>query len=212
MKQYDKVKLAKSTERVQGLQKEINVMSRLSHPGIMKFHDAIDSGNKICLVVEYINGSNLYQYIRKMPGSRIVSENEVKIIFKEIVEAVAYLHEQKVVHRDLKLENVLLDRTTEHIKIIDFGFSTKVKSIDETKLPFSCGTPIYMCPDMASKKDHIGAKSDCWALGVMLFILLTGKLPFFASFEEDLYRKIQSGKYKWPDFLTDKNKKDIEHS
>jgi serine/threonine protein kinase len=75
-----------------------------------------------------------------------------------------------------------------------------------------CGTPTFMCPEMALKKDHIGGPADVWALGVILYILLTGKMPFHAAFEEDLFRKISTCKYKWPDFLTDKNNKTIELS
>jgi serine/threonine protein kinase len=63
---------------------------------------------------------------------------------------------------------------------------------------------MYMCPEMALKKEHLGAPADIWALGVTLYILLTGKLPFSAAFEEDLFRKISSGKFKWPDYLVDK--------
>lgn len=177
----------------------------------MKFYDSIDSGLKVSLIVEYINGSNLYQYIRKLPGSRL-EEKDAKVIFKQIVEAVNYLHDNHVVHRDLKLENILLDRESDQIKIIDFGFSTKVKAVYTTRLPANCGTPIYMCPDMASKKDHIAGASDIWALGVILFILLTGKLPFFGAFEEDLYRKIISGKYTWPPFMQAKDGTNVELS
>lgn len=149
IKQYDKSKLASEQSRVTALQKEINILSQLDHIGIMKFHDAIDSGNKVSLVVEYINGNNLFQYIRKLPGSRIADENKVKRMFTKIVEAVEYMHSKNVVHRDLKLENILVDRQTHETKLIDFGFSTKVKSIKDHKLPYVCGTPIYMCPEMA---------------------------------------------------------------
>lgn len=76
----------------------------------MKFYDAIDSGTKVTIIVEYINGNNLFQYIRKLPGQRISDENDVKKIFIKIVEAIEYMHENNVVHRDLKLENILIDR------------------------------------------------------------------------------------------------------
>merc|ERR1712146_492397 len=149
IKQYERTKLEKDQERVVSLKKEMNILSRLDHVGIMRFIDSIDSGTRVNLVVDYINGSNLYQYIRKMPESRIKSENEVKIIFRQILESVEYMHSQNVVHRDLKLENILIDRETKQTKLIDFGFATIVRDINLSKLPYSCGTPIYMCPEMA---------------------------------------------------------------
>ena len=112
------------------------------------------------------------------------------------------MHDQKVIHRDLKLENILIDRKTHQTKLIDFGFATQVRSISETKLPYSCGTPIYMSPELAKKQDHFGGAADVWALGVILFILLTGKMPFHGAYEDDLFRKIQQVKYKWPTILT----------
>lgn len=112
IKQYERTKLEKDPERVISLRKEMTILSKLDHEGIMKFVDSIDSGPRINLVVEYINGNNLYQYIRKLPESRIKEEEEVKVIFKKILESVQYMHEQNVVHRDLKLENILLDRET----------------------------------------------------------------------------------------------------
>ena len=92
--------------------KEMNILAKLDHIGIMKFVDSIDTGHRVNLVLEYVNGNNLYQYIRKMPESRIRDENEVKVIFRQIIEAVKYMHDQRVIHRDLKLENILIDRKT----------------------------------------------------------------------------------------------------
>jgi serine/threonine protein kinase len=112
LKQYDKAKLCQDQNRVDSLRAEISTLGFLDHPGIMKFHDAIDSGNKISIVVEYVNGNNLYQYIRKLKGQRIHDENEVKKMFTKIVESVEYMHSQNVIHRDLKLENILVDRET----------------------------------------------------------------------------------------------------
>lgn len=120
-------------------------------------------------------------------------------MFRQIAEAVAYLHGEKIVHRDLKLENILID-AEKHIKLIDFGFSTFVRS--DKKLAFTCGTPPYMSPELALKKDYSGPAADVWALGVILFIMLTGKLPFYGDFEDDLYRRISLGKFKFPEDCT----------
>ena len=122
------------------------------------------------------------------------------------------MHSNNVIHRDLKLENVLIDRESKQTKLIDFGFSIKVKNAQESKLPYCCGTPTFMSPELAQKKEHLGAPADIWALGVILYILLTGKLPFHGAFEDDLFRKIATGKYKWPDFLTDKKNQTVELS
>jgi serine/threonine protein kinase len=97
------------------------------------------------------------------------------------------LHENNIAHRDLKLDNILIDENN-RIKLIDFGFSVFANS--EHKLQLFCGTPHYMDPDIVKKKDYNGQAADVWALGVILFIILTGKLPFFGEFEGDLFRKI----------------------
>ena len=123
-------------------------------------------------------------------------EDLVKAIFGQIVSAVAYMHSKWVAHRDLKLENILINQNEKQIKLIDFGFATKCKKGE--KLSTHCGTPHYMDPDLAKKESYYGHAADVWALGVILFMLLTGRLPFFAEFEQDLYRKIIAGKYSYP--------------
>ena len=97
------------------------------------------------------------------------------------------MHSKDIVHRDLKLDNILVDNS-DQVKLIDFGFATKCES--KEKLSFFCGTPHYMDPDLVQKKAYYGHASDVWALGVILFIILSGKMPFFAEFEADLFRKI----------------------
>ena len=101
------------------------------------------------------------------------------------------MHSKSLVHRDLKLDNVLVD-TNDKVKIIDFGFATGC--LANEKLNFYCGTPHYMDPDLSQKRHYKGQAADIWALGVILFILLTGKMPFYGEFEADLYRKIATGK------------------
>lgn len=113
------------------------------------------------------------------------------------------MHDQGAVHRDLKLDNILID-DNKVIKLIDFGFS--VNATVETKLKLFCGTPHYMDPDIVKKKEYNGQAADVWALGVILFILITGKLPFFGEFEGDLFRKIQTAKYDIPKEISTEGK------
>jgi len=105
------------------------------------------------------------------------------------------MHSKSIVHRDLKLDNILINQMDE-VKLIDFGFA--VKCDQKEKLTTFCGTPHYMDPDLVKKHPYYGQGADVWALGVILFILLTGRLPFFAEFEADLFRKIQGAKYQYP--------------
>ena len=105
------------------------------------------------------------------------------------------MHSTSVVHRDLKLDNILINQRGE-IKLIDFGFSTKCR-VNE-RLTANCGTPHYMDPDLAKKQPYLGQAADVWALGVILFLLVTARLPFFAEFEADLFRKIINAKYQFP--------------
>jgi len=103
------------------------------------------------------------------------------------------MHEKGYAHRDLKLDNILMDPTSKNIKIIDFGFSLQATALN--KLSVYCGTPHYMDPDLVRKQPYNALAADVWAAGVILYIILVGKLPFFGEFEGDLFRKIQNGKF-----------------
>lgn len=116
-----------------------------------------------------------------------------KVIFRQLLKGIGYMHSRGKAHRDLKLDNILFDAETRVIKIIDFGFSLETKK--DQKLDVYLGTPHYMDPDIVKKVPYSAFAADIWACGVILYIIFVGKLPFFGEFEADLYRKIQSGKY-----------------
>jgi serine/threonine protein kinase len=124
--------------------------------------------------MDLADGQVLSQYY-KAQGDRRIREGEASAIFKQITEGIGYLHRLGIYHRDIKTENVLIDKQKK-IRLIDFGFS--VKSTPSTKLTLFCGTPNYMSPEIILKREYLGAPSDVWALGVLLFVITCGYFPF----------------------------------
>lgn len=122
-----------------------------------------------------LGGSISLQAYLKSKAQKKLSESEAKLIFKQLIEGMDYLHKNHIVHRDLKLENILLDKD-KNVKIIDFGFSTTTAK--NKPLNVCCGTPSYMAPELVARKSYFGHLVDVWALGVLLFVLLCGHFPF----------------------------------
>lgn len=115
-----------------------------------------------------------------------------------------YLHSKNVAHRDLKLENILVENDGK-VKLIDFGFSV----CSDKKLRIFCGTPSYMAPEIILRKDYFGPPTDIWSLGVLLYAMLCGKFPFKGISERDLYRKITKGQFVFPDELQSTEAKNL---
>lgn len=132
-----------------------------------------------------------------------ISEDKARVFFRQIVSAIAYCHDKKIVHRDLKAENLLLDSDL-HIKIIDFGLSN-IFSKDKL-LTTPCGSPTYAAPELILKNGYQGPEVDVWSMGIVLFVFVTGKLPFTGSDLLTLFKKIISCEYELPDFLSEECK------
>lgn len=186
IKTYDKKNL-QDKETQMAVHREINTLSDLWHPNIMKLHEVVDQRTHVHLIMELCQGSSIFHHIKKMPDQRL-PEDTCKHIFQQLVRSMAYMHSKGYAHRDLKLDNILMDWNSKNIKIIDFGFSLKCKQ--DEKLSVFCGTPHYMDPDIVRKQAYNGPAADVWACGVILYIIFVGKLPFFGEFEADLFRKI----------------------
>lgn len=124
---------------------------------------------------------------------KLMAEPTVAIILHQVLQAVAFMHGKNVSHRDLKPENIMYNPRTHQVKIIDFGFAC----ISKDKLRVFCGTPSYMSPEIVNKKDYSGSAADVWACGVILFVMLTGQVPFKSTMEKELYRKISKGVYSF---------------
>lgn len=147
--------------------------------------------------MEYSSPTSLDCFMKGRPFKR-VNEEEAKIIFRQIVDAMREMHSQNIAHRDMKLENILIDYQTRKVKIIDFGYSVRIEP--NQKQLISCGTPSYMAPEIV-KKSPYDLSVDVWACGVILFKLLTGVFPFRGNSEKDLNKKIVTGKLEYPSFV-----------
>lgn len=153
---------------------EIQALRNLRHPNIIRILDVADNPDSICFIMEYAAGGELRGYVEKQT---LLSEEESRSFFKQIVRAVHYIHSKKIIHRDLKLENILLD-SGNRCKIVDFGLSDYVSGKDRTVT--DAGTEAYLAPEVYNgfSGDSNPFKIDSWALGVILYAMTHGKLPF----------------------------------
>lgn len=164
----------------------------MNHPYIVKIHEAFETEENVYLVMDFVSGGSLHSYLKEKPSRRL-EEEDAKRILKQILTALQYCHRKSIAHRDIKLENILLDQE-KNIKIIDFGFSTCIPN--DKKIKMFCGTPSYMAPEIVSKIEYAGPPADIWASGVLLYALTNGCFPFRGSSDKELYRRIQRGTYQ----------------
>lgn len=174
------------------VQREIRFLRLLHHPHIIKVKDFFESQLDIFIVMEHIAGGELFDYI--VSHGR-VKEAESRRFFRQIISAVAYCHENSVIHRDLKPENLLLDER-KNIKLIDLGFANNYKQ--SQLLDTYCGSPNYAAPEMISGKRYNGPEVDVWSLGIILYALVCGCLPFEDKNLRRLCKKIVAGEYTDP--------------
>jgi 5'-AMP-activated protein kinase catalytic alpha subunit len=172
-------------EDVERVYRETFILTSLKHPSIIKLHQVIDTPNAILLVMEYASGGELYDRVEE---SGRVDEITACGLFKQIVAGVEYCHRAKIIHRDLKLENILLGDDGE-IKIADFGLSNSIKFGQQ--LDTNCGTPSYTCPEQLRGDKYVGSSADIWSMGVILFAMVCGFMPFEAPTLPQLFRKIR---------------------
>ena len=180
------------------IKNEVFILNKLNHENIMKLYDIINSPKYLYLILEYINGISLLDFIHKLPNKRI-EENICKKIFYQIVNAIHYCSKKNIYHRDIKLENILLIIHNDSIKVklIDFGFA--IKSSKKEFQKFFCGTLYYMAPEIINKKKYLPYYSDIWSLGVLLYTMIYGRFPFNAKDNDKLFDLINEGKVEFPE-------------
>ncbi|KAG8834763.1 hypothetical protein FRC17_007270 [Serendipita sp. 399] len=186
------------------LTREIHHHRQLHHSNIVQLYEVIATETSIWLVTELCAGGELFDYL--VEKGRI-DEYEARLLFGQLCLAVAYCHDQGVVHRDLKLENVLLDDHTQ-IKLSDFGFTREFER--GALLETFCGTTGYASPEMLQGQKYLGQEVDIWSLGIILYTLLVGALPFDDDDEEETKRKILAGNYEIPEWISPEARELIE--
>lgn len=187
----------KNLDVVGKIRREIQNLKLFRHPHIIKLYQVISTPNDIFMIMEYVSGGELFDYIVK--HGRLV-EDEARRFFQQIVSGVDYCHRHMVVHRDLKPENLLLDQNL-NVKIADFGLSNMM--MDGEFLRTSCGSPNYASPEIISGRLYAGPEIDIWSCGVILYALLCGTLPFDDEHVPTLFRKIRSGIFPVPEYLNE---------
>ena len=172
---------------------EVYILKKIKHPSVIRLFETFETKKHILFVLELCSGGDLLNYVRKR---RRLKEDVAKFMFKQIIEGLQHIHSKNIVHRDIKLDNILLD-SKGNVKIGDFGVS-KLCRPGETMLE-QCGTPAYIAPEILLDKGYRGVSVDVWSAGVVLFSMLYGTVPFKGASMSELHQLIIGGKYTLKD-------------
>ncbi|KAM8923470.1 serine/threonine-protein kinase 33 isoform 2-T3 [Lycaon pictus] len=189
------------------LEREVNILKSVKHEHIIHLEQVFETPKKMYLVMELCEDGELKEILDRKGH---FSENETRWIIQSLASAIAYLHSKDIVHRDLKLENIMVkssftDDNNEmnlNIKVTDFGLAVKKHGRSEAMLQTTCGTPIYMAPEVINAHDY-SQQCDIWSIGVIMYTLLCGEPPFLATSEEKLFELIRKGELHFEDPLWD---------
>eukprot|EP00831_Metopus_contortus_P068058 TRINITY_DN6080_c0_g1_i1.p1 TRINITY_DN6080_c0_g1~~TRINITY_DN6080_c0_g1_i1.p1 ORF type:complete len:341 (-),score=44.17 TRINITY_DN6080_c0_g1_i1:63-1085(-) len=197
IKIVDKERIADEYSRNK-LLREIYILKKIKHVNVIRLMEVFENTKQVFIVMEYAGSGDLLHFVK---SKKFLSEKEARPIFRQIVYGLAHIHSRNVVHRDVKLDNILLDEDG-GVKICDFGVS---KIIDKSQLIFDqCGTPAYLAPEIILNKGYKGYTVDHWSLGVMLYAMLSGTVPFRAPNMKELHKLIIEGKFNYPVWISPK--------
>ncbi|KAL2469796.1 CBL-interacting serine/threonine-protein kinase 7 [Abeliophyllum distichum] len=179
--------------------REVSAMRLLDHhPNILKLHEVMATKSKIYLVMEFAPGGELFA---KLSRQRRFSESTSRRFFHQIVSALLFCHQNGIAHRDIKPQNLLLDKKGS-LKITDFGLSALPEQKIDGLIYTACGTPAYTAPEVVYRKGYDGSKADAWSCGVLLYVFLVGSIPFDDSNLANMYRAIQRRLFEFPPWVS----------
>ncbi|KAL4536083.1 hypothetical protein Ndes2437B_g05516 [Nannochloris sp. 'desiccata'] len=200
MKILDKEHLVR-TGMVEQIKREITILKKIHHPYIVNLQEVMSSKDKIFMVMELVTGGDLFD---KIAVEGPMKEPAAKTIFIQLLSALHYCHSQGIFHRDLKPENVLLSSEGD-VKLSDFGLGA-IRQEDTINsaglLNTICGTPNYAAPEVLARKGYDGATADIWSLGVVLYVVLAGCLPFDEDDLVEMFQRISQADYETPPWLS----------
>ncbi|KAJ3796249.1 Pkinase-domain-containing protein [Lentinula aff. detonsa] len=195
---------AKTKKHSLGIEREITMMKLMNHPNILRIYDVYEGPKELFLVLEYVEGGELFDYL--VNRGRL-PEPDAICFFKQIIYGLNYAHTFSIIHRDLKPENILISSLSPpRIKIVDWGMAAFAPP--SLQLETSCGSPHYASPEIVNGYKYTGNATDIWSCGVILYALLTGRLPFDDKDVKILLGKVKVGKYEMPSYI-DRSAQDL---
>eukprot|EP00172_Hildenbrandia_rubra_P003141 Plantae.Rhodophyta-Hildenbrandia_rubra.ctg46636.p1 GENE.Plantae.Rhodophyta-Hildenbrandia_rubra.ctg46636~~Plantae.Rhodophyta-Hildenbrandia_rubra.ctg46636.p1 ORF type:complete len:374 (-),score=73.82 Plantae.Rhodophyta-Hildenbrandia_rubra.ctg46636:526-1647(-) len=188
----------KHTEDEQGMEfvwRELNVMKSVDHPNIVKTYDIFDTKQRLNIVLEYMPGGTLAEVLKKCGR---FTEEQAKPVLKDILSGVSYLHEKSIVHRDLKLKNILCEskEMPVRVKLADFGLANfvGVRTVSKIALQSQVGSPHYVAPEVLREESY-GPAVDVWAVGIIFHIMLTRRYPFAGETIQETLELVCRGRF-----------------
>lgn len=190
----------KANELTVNVRREIAIMKALNHTNIVNLREVLSSKTKLYIVMDLVRGGELFEQIERKGE---LDEKLARKYFQQLIDGIDYCHRRGVCHRDLKPENLLVDENGT-LKITDFGVSSMKGGVSGSDLLYTaCGTPYYCAPEIinGAEEGYSGVKIDAWSCGIILYLLLTGTLPFQNEDMTQLYEQINRCKVEYPSWM-----------
>ena len=205
IKILDKIMLKKTPEDYELVKKEMSILKLVKHKYIIQLYEILQTPNYIFIIMEYCEGKDFMDYIL---SKNYLPESEALKYFQQLINALFYLHSQNIAHRDIKIDNILLDQN-KNLKLIDFGLSTKYQ--ENKLLDQPCGTIVYSAPEVLEGKLYHGMLADVWSCGIVLYGMLCGYLPFSEDDDGINKKNIIKGNFEMPNNISIRAKNLLKH-